>query len=135
MEQANHSTPNFSHQVIVGAPHLLNMLYTPAELAEELRVPARTIHDWTQFDMPHCKDTSGRLWIHGLEFAAWVTRIRAQRRKTELRPGEAYCGECKKAVVIQGADPSTLGRVVVLMGRCPWCGTVVHRGMAGDPSG
>ena len=135
MGQPHPAIPNFSHQVIVGAPHLLNMLYTPAELAEELRVPARTVRDWAQFDMPHNKDTSGRLWIHGLEFAAWVVRTRAQRRKTELQPGEAYCVKCKRAVVIQGAHPVTLSRVVVLTGRCPRCGAEVNRGMARDQSG
>jgi hypothetical protein len=35
-----------SHTVIVRAPGLLPMLYTPSELERELRIPARTVREW-----------------------------------------------------------------------------------------
>lgn len=38
----------FPHAVIIRAPGLLPMLYTPTELEEDLRVPARTVREWIQ---------------------------------------------------------------------------------------
>jgi hypothetical protein len=59
-----------SHAVIVKAPGLLPMLYSPSELEEELGVPARTIRDWLKSGLPHERDAGGHIWINGQAFAA-----------------------------------------------------------------
>ena len=122
----------FSHRVIVASPHLMDMWYTPVELAEELQVHPRTVRDWTHQDLPHRKDGAGRLWINGIQFADWVVQIRAARPKVKLRAGEGYCLKCKRAVEIQTAQKSLRGHAEFLTGRCPQCGTEVNRIVARD---
>lgn len=124
----------FSHHVIVASPRLMDMWYTPVELAEELQIPPRTVREWTHYDLPHQKDAMGRLWINGIQFAAWVDQVRAARPKINLREGEGYCLKCKCAVEIQEAQKTLRDKMNVLTGQCPRCGSVVNRVVARDQS-
>jgi hypothetical protein len=49
------------HGVIVRAPGLLSMLYSPRELSEDLQIPESTLLDWLQAGAPHRRDESSRL--------------------------------------------------------------------------
>ena len=60
------------HGVIVRAPGLLPMLYSPRELSEDLQIPEGTLRDWLQAGAPHRRDGRNRLWINGEQFSAWV---------------------------------------------------------------
>lgn len=120
------------HQVIVKAPGLLPMLYTPREIAEELSIPERTLRDWLLRGAPHSRDTRNHLWVHGLHFAAWVEVQRKSKQHLagrKLREGEGYCLRCHQIVVM--LDPVVKhiqGKLYHTKGRCPDCGCMIHRG-------
>jgi hypothetical protein len=121
------------HAVIVKAPGLLSMLYSPSELEGELGVPARTIRDWLRWGLPHQRDETGHIWINGQEFAAWVKVIRtAPRRTAPLKDGQAFCLACKAAVTMLDPRRRRNGNRVLLSGRCPTCGRTIHRGIRDD---
>jgi hypothetical protein len=121
------------HAVIVKAPGLLPMLYSPSELEGELGVPARTIRDWLRWGVPHQRDETEHIWINGQEFAAWVKAIRtAARRTVPLKDGQAFCVGCRAAVTVLEPQRRRNGNRVLLSGRCPTCGRTIHRGIRDD---
>jgi hypothetical protein len=125
---------HFSHGVIVRAPGLLPMLYTPRELEEELGIPSCTVRDWTKEGMPFQRDTYGHIWINGIEFAAWVERVRAAKKRVRLARDEAYCLHCKKPVKLIGPVVSLEGKMNRVQGKCPTCGSTINRGGRFDQS-
>ena len=71
-ENQNTSNCRISRNVLIKAPGLLPMLYTPREIAEDLDVPETTLRDWLNHGAPHSRDESNHIWIDGRDFAAWV---------------------------------------------------------------
>jgi uncharacterized protein with PIN domain len=116
------------HGVIVRAPGLLPMWYTPAELEQELGVSARTIRDWQRLGLPNRRDERGHLWIDGRQFATWVKEVRRPRSAQRLNPDEAYCLTCRQAVKLINPTRQQHGHQVTLQGRCPHCGNAIYRG-------
>jgi hypothetical protein len=118
------------HTVIVKAPGLLNMLYKPSELANELKTPLRTLYDWCNANRFAEKDNNGNLWINGKKFAAWVENQRKHpTRKLRLQSDEAYCLRCNKAVKL--IDPTIQpikGKLILIKGTCSRCGANINRG-------
>ena len=118
------------HRVIVRAPGLLPMLYSPPELETELGVPARTIRDWLGQGLPYQRDDGGHIWINGWEFAAWVTATRkVRRRRVPLADHQAFCFQCDEAVTLISPTPRRRGKQILLSGTCPQCGGTVNRGI------
>jgi hypothetical protein len=125
--------PFLTHTVIVKAPGLLPMLYSPPELEDELGVPARTLRDWLKWSLPHKRDETGHIWINGQEFAVWVKAIRTSpRRKVLLKEGHAFCLGCKAAVTMLEPKRRRHGNLVLLSGKCPTCGRTIYRGIRDD---
>ncbi len=122
------------HSVIVRAPGLLPMLYRPAELAEDLGVSDRVVREWLLKDLPHQRDERGHLWIDGRDAATWISKIRGSRNSTKLAADEAYCMPCHKPVKLLNPTRTKRGKQIVLHGRCPSCGTSIHRGTRDDQS-
>ena len=122
----------FPHAVIIRAPGLLPMLYTPTELEEDLRVPARTVREWIKKGMPHQRDVRGHILIDGSQFAEWVRSHRRVRASRRLADNEAYCLQCRKFVVLQNPTQVGEGRRGLLKGICPECGRTMHRGYRVD---
>jgi hypothetical protein len=118
----------FPHAVIIRAPGLLPMLYTPTELEEDLRVPARTVREWIKKGMPHQRDVRGHILIDGRRFAGWVRSHRRVRASRQLAENEAYCLQCRKFVELQNPTQVGEGRRGLLKGTCPECGRTMHRG-------
>ena len=120
--------------VIVKAPSLLPMLYKPAELAEDLNLPVRTLYDWLKTGVPHAQDAHGNLWINGWDFAGWVAANRKPHgNRQKLNEDQAYCLRCKQAVTL--VDPRRehiKGRLILIKGRCPRCGAGINRGGCSD---
>jgi len=116
--------------VIVRAPGLLPMLYTPTELEEELGVPARLIREWLAKGAPHQRDPRGHLWVNGEQLAEWVEQKRVARHtsKLELGEGEAYCFRCRQAVWLENPTATRRGKHVLLKDKCPKCQAMIHRG-------
>jgi len=124
--------PLLKHTHIIKLGRLLDMLYRPAELAEELDIHVDTIYrSYIPAGLPIQRDAKGNYWIHGPAFVAWaretVTRKKAKRRG--LPEGYAWCLNCNRAVKIISPRVRAVNRYLeLLQGSCPHCGRTVNRG-------
>jgi excisionase family DNA binding protein len=120
----------FSRVQIMHARALLDMLYTPAEIAEELGVSRDTVYQFYMPNgMPCTRGPRGHIWIHGRTFAEWVEAMRKRKPGVKLADGEAYCVKCKCAVKITRPREVARGRFHLLAGTCPQCKSKVQRGV------
>ncbi len=121
------------HLVIVRAPGLLPMLYTVRELADELSMPERTLRDWLHHGAPHTRDRLGHIWVDGYAFTAWVASQRKIDTHGRLRPGEGYCMNCNRIVMmLYPTRRPSAGKLVYIQGVCPHCDGKVSRGARRD---
>ena len=118
----------FPHTLIVRAPGLLPMLYRPAELAQDLGVPASTLRDWLALGGPHQRDDHGHVWINGREFAKWVEAARRSRTRRPMNADEAYCFRCQQPVKLVEPHTTYRGKQKFLSSTCPNCGGTINRG-------
>ena len=128
--ETHRSRIRLPHIVIVKAPGLLPMLYKPAELAEDLNLPVRTLYDWLKASAPRSRDKRDRLWINGKEFAMWVEKNRKPHgRRVKLTDDQAYCLRCHAAVkLIEPQTQHVKGKLYLIKGKCPHCGASINRG-------
>jgi hypothetical protein len=121
------------HAVIVKAPGLLPMLYKVRELADELSTPERTLRDWLHHGAPHTRDRLGHIWVDGQAFIAWVASQRKKNTRARLQPGEGYCMNCNRVVMmIHPTRRPSSGKLVYIQGVCPHCNGKVSRGARRD---
>ena len=132
MEVRNHRT-KLPHNVIIKAPGLLPMLYTPREICEELDIAESTLRDWLQIDVPHQRDNRNRIWINGEEFARWVNSQRKPKVTNKLKEDEAYCLRCNQVSKLLSPQIQPIkGNLVLIKGTCANCGAVINRGAHRD---
>jgi len=132
MEVRIHRT-KLPHNVIIKAPGLLPMLYTPREICEELDIAESTLRDWLQIDVPHQKDNRNRIWINGEEFARWVNNQRKPKVTNKLNEDEAYCLRCNQVSKLLSPQIQPIkGNLVLIKGTCANCGAVINRGAHRD---
>jgi hypothetical protein len=132
MEVRNHRT-KLPHNVIIKAPGLLPMLYTPREICEELGIAESTLRDWLQIDLPHQRDNRNRIWINGEEFARWVNNQRKPKAAKKLTEDEAYCLRCNQVSKLLSPQIQPIkGNLVLIKGTCANCGAVINRGAHRD---
>ena len=132
MEVRNHRT-KLPHNVIIKAPGLLPMLYTPREICEELDIAESTLRDWLQIDVPHQRDNRNRIWIIGEEFAKWVNNQRKPKVTNKLNEDEAYCLRCNQVSKLLSPQIQPIkGNLVLIKGTCANCGAVINRGAHRD---
>ena len=132
MEVRNHRT-KLPHNVIIKAPGLLPMLYTPREICEELDIAESTLRDWLQIDVPHQRDNRNRIWINGEEFARWVNNQRKPKVTNKLNEDEAYCLRCNQVSKLLSPQIQPIkGNIVLIKGTCANCGAVINRGAHRD---
>ena len=132
MEVRNHRT-KLPHNVIIKAPGLLPMLYTPREICEELDIAESTLRDWLQIDVPHQSDNRNRIWINGEEFARWVNNQRKPKVTNKLNQDEAYCLRCNQVSKLLSPQIQPIkGNLVLIKGTCANCGAVINRGAHRD---
>jgi hypothetical protein len=117
------------HTVVVRAPGLLPMLYSPPELAEELHIPAHIVREWLNKGLPHQQDAGRHIWINGHEVAAWVEAARHARPRQPLQADEAFCVKCNRPVKLADPTRTPRGKHLLLSGTCPECRTSIHRGV------
>ena len=132
MEVRIHRT-KLPHNVIIKAPGLLPMLYTPREICEELDIAESTLRDWLQIDVPHQRDNRNRIWINGEEFARWVNNQRKPKVTNKLNEDEAYCLRCNQVSKLLFPQIQPIkGNLVLIKGTCANCGAVINRGAHRD---
>jgi len=132
MEVKIHRT-KLPHNVIIKAPGLLPMLYTPREICEEMDIAESTLRDWLQIDVPHKRDNRNRIWINGEEFARWVNNQRKPKVTNKLNEDEAYCLRCNQVSKLLSPQIHPIkGNLVLIKGTCTSCGTVINRGAHRD---
>ena len=132
MEVRIHRT-KLPHNVIIKAPGLLPMLYTPREICEELDIAESTLRDWLQIDVPHHRDNRNRIWINGEEFARWVNNQRKPKVTNKLNEDEAYCLRCNQVSKLLSPQIQPIkGNLVLIKGTCANCGAVINRGAHRD---
>lgn len=124
------SVIKFPHSVIVKSSGLLPMLYTVHELAKEIDAVERTLRDWLSNGAPHIKDATGRIWIHGREFADWVNSVKKTGSKQNtMKENEGYCMHCKSSVEMLATSTQHIrGKLTMTRGTCSQCGRTIHRG-------
>jgi len=123
--------PLLKHTHIVKLGRLLNMLYKPAEIAEEIGVNKDTIYrSYLPAGLPHTRDGQGSIWIHGPAFVAWAkeTISRKKSKRAGLPEDHAWCMKCNHPVLL--IDPKikiVKHNLDLLQAPCPNCRTIVNR--------
>lgn len=103
---------------------LLDMLYKPSELAEEVGFTARQVYRvYIPLGCPSVKE-DGHIWVNGRGFAEWYE---ATYPKQTLLPDEAFCLTCKMPVKIHKPVERKTGRLFYLICECPNCGRPLAR--------
>lgn len=104
---------------------LLNMLYTPGELAEQIGINKNQIYRvYIPAGCPHSKDGRSHIFINGKDFKAWYEE---NYQKRILEKGQAYCVTCKRVVAVLNPERNIKGNLVYDSYICPNCGKKVVR--------
>jgi len=125
--KTNHST--YMRPLLRGRLHgnqlrnlsaLLDMLYTPSEIAETIGITRRQVYRvYLPMGCPSAKDETGHVFIHGKSFRSWYEET---YRKEKLKADEVYCLSCKYVVNLVDPVEMTKGRYRYWLAACPNCG-------------
>ena len=104
---------------------LLDMLYKPSELAEEVGFTRRQVYRvYIPSGCPHKRDEKRYIWINGKEFREWYEETYP---RVSLNQDETFCLTCKKPVKIINPEREKKGRLHYLTSYCPNCGRKLAR--------
>jgi hypothetical protein len=107
---------------------LLDMMYTPRELAEEIGVNVdRFYMVYIPGGCPHIRERNRHIMINGKAFREWFEFVYAKRN---LEPGQAFYLTCKKGVEIVNPERKSQGSLVYDQCYCPNCGCKTNRYIA-----
>lgn len=123
----------FQRKHLIRLSRLLDMMYKPSELAEEIGVTVDTVHrSYLPGGAPFERDEKGQVWIHGSSFAAWAqTAARSNRDQWKLEDGQAWCFNCRGVVTMLKPKLRHEGRYTkIYQGKCATCGKAVNRAYA-----
>lgn len=126
--------PNLKHQHIVKLTRLLDMLYRPSEIAEEIGVSMDTIYrSYIPAGLPYLRDPSKHIWIHGPAFIAWARQTISKKmdERSGLPDDHAWCMKCNQPVPLLSPTLKAVNRYLeLLQSQCPQCGTKINRARA-----
>ncbi|MCE7861292.1 MAG: hypothetical protein DYG86_16100 [Chloroflexi bacterium CFX2] len=126
--------PLLKHTHIVKLGRLLDMMYKPSEIAEEIGVTQDTVYrSYLPAGLPHERDDHGGVWIHGPAFVAWAKETITKRKEKRfgLPDDHAWCMRCNQAVPLKHPTIKPINRYLeVLQDRCPRCDTKINRARA-----
>jgi len=129
--------PKFKREHIIRLDRLLNMQYTPKEIAHEIGVSVDTVYrSYLPAGCPAELDQDGRIWIVGVEFRDWVRAILAQKKRSPKnsecsKPDKGWCFRCAQCVTIRHAKIRPVNYYLeLLQGECEQCGGQVNRARA-----
>ncbi len=104
---------------------LMNMMYTPSELADEIGFDRRKIYRiYIPLGCPHIRDEKRYIWINGVEFRNWIKDI---YRKRELLEDQAFCIRCKIPVKMKNPIRKEGKGIVYYLCECPNCGRRISK--------
>ena len=104
---------------------LLNMLYTPRELSEEVGFTIHQVYRvYVPIGCPHTRDTRDHIWINGSEFSEWYSDYFAKRA---LDKDEAFCLTCKREVKMIDPERNTKNGLVYDLSNCSNCGRRISK--------
>jgi hypothetical protein len=104
---------------------LLDMMYAPSELAEEVGFTVRQVYRvYISAGCPHERDSNNRVWINGKVFREWANEV---YKKRNLAGDEAFCLTCKKAVKAVNPVEKKKDRLIYWSCVCPNCGRKIAR--------
>ena len=107
---------------------LLDMLYTPLELAEELGITRRQVYRvYVPLGCPYERDETGHVFINGHVFHNWY---RTTYKKLKLSEDEAYCLACKGAVRLIKPVEKQKGNYHFVSATCPICGKKLSKAIS-----
>ena len=99
---------------------LLNMMYKPSEIANEIGFDTRQFYTiYIPLGLPHEKDPRNRIWINGIVFKDWINGLYT---KEKMEKDKAYCLSCKNPVQIENPKWLEKSGVFYLVCKCPICG-------------
>ncbi len=103
---------------------LLDMMYKPSELAEEIGFTLRQVYRvYMPLGCP-CVRENRYVFINGRAFAEWYE---ATYPKKTLRDDEAFCLTCKKPVMMNDPVKQKKDRLHYWVCKCPTCGRKLAR--------
>lgn len=104
---------------------LLDMMYRPSELAEEIGFTQRQVYRvYIPAGCPHERDSRNHIFINGKAFKRWAEDT---YRKLEMESDEAFCLTCKRPVEIVDPVREEKEGLVYLLSYCPNCGRKLAR--------
>ncbi len=99
---------------------LLNMLYSPRELAEEIGIEKDQVYRvYIPEGCPHVKDKMNHILINGISFKDWYQEKYA---KKPLEKNQAYCVSCKRVIEMHNPEIVKKGNLIFYLSVCPNCG-------------
>lgn len=124
--------PRLTLAMLTRLERLLDMLYKPGEIADELDISVETfMRSFVPAGAPLVRDQHGKVWINGRTFAAWAREYLASRKghpRGKMLPGQGYCMRCKAVVEIQKLKRVPHYRNVdQISGLCPQCNGRIYR--------
>ena len=104
---------------------LLDMMYTPSELAQEVGFNSRQVYRvYIPAGCPNERDQYKRIWINGKAFREWALLV---YKKIKLANDETFCVTCKQAVKIVNPERKKEDRLIYVVSSCPNCGRKLAR--------
>ena len=123
-------TPHLKHMQIIRLSRILDMMYKPSELAEEIGVIPDTIYrSYLPAGLPHIR-RGHTLWIYGPAFVEWAkaTVVKHSRKRAGLPEGQAWCMKCNAAVQLRNPKVIYTNQYIqIKQAKCPACGRAVNR--------
>lgn len=109
---------------------LLDMLYTPSELADEVGFTRRQVYRvYIPAGCPHSRDDRRHIWINGKDFREWYEQTYP---RVSLAKDETFCLTCKRAVKIINTVKKQKDRLHYWVSKCPHCGRKLTRIISKD---
>jgi hypothetical protein len=104
---------------------LLDMMYRPSELAEEIGFAVRQVYRvYIPAGCPHERDEQRHIWINGKAFREWALDV---YKKCKLASDEAFCLTCRQPVKMIDPIQQRKGRLLYVLCDCPKCGRRLTR--------
>ncbi len=109
---------------------LLDMLYTPQELAAEVGFSQRQVYRvYMHLGLPHERDSQRHLWINGKQFREWYETTFP---RMSLSADEGFCLTCKKPVKLNNPTQEKRGALSYWVFNCSKCGRKLARIISKD---